>query len=103
MQFYLHMGLREAWRLERTTETGTPWTLVGLDFPEPGSSQLVLSTHPERRITEVEILVEDVQAAYESLSANPQIRWVAEPFAIESGHVAVMTAPDGNNFVLIGK
>jgi catechol 2,3-dioxygenase-like lactoylglutathione lyase family enzyme len=103
LQFYTQMGLREAWRLERTTEAGVPWTLVGFDFPESGSSQLVASTHPERRLTDVEILVDDVQAAYKSLSANPEIRWIAEPFAIESGHVAVMIAPDGNDFVLIGK
>jgi catechol 2,3-dioxygenase-like lactoylglutathione lyase family enzyme len=103
LQFYLQMGLREAWRLERITEVGIPWTLVGCDIPGAGSSQLVVSTHPDRRITEVEILVDDVQAAFESLSSNPQIRWIAEPFATENGHVAVMTAPDGNDFVLIGR
>jgi hypothetical protein len=36
------------------------------------------------------------------LCANPQVEWLAEPFAIEEGHVAVMTAPDGNILVLIG-
>ena len=30
------------------------------------------------------------------------VSWIAEPFAIEEGHVAVMTAPDGNVLVLIG-
>lgn len=103
LRFYAEMGLREAWRLDRTTEAGVPWTVLGLDFPDQSSSQLVLSTHPDRRMIEVEIRVDDVQAAYRSLSANSEITWIAEPFAIEVGHVAVMTAPDGNDFVLIGK
>ena len=30
------------------------------------------------------------------------LRWIREPFATESGHVAVMEAPDGNVFVLVG-
>lgn len=102
LRFYEEMGLREAWRLDRTTEAGVPWTVLGLDFPEAGSSQLVLSTHPERQKTEIEILVDDVAAAYRSLSKHPGVEWIAEPFAIETGHVAVMTAPDGNAFVLIG-
>jgi catechol 2,3-dioxygenase-like lactoylglutathione lyase family enzyme len=102
LRFYEQMGLREAWRLDRTTDAGVPWTVLGLDFPEPGSSQLVLSTHPDRRMIEVEIRVDDVAAAYRSLSADPEITWLASPFAIEAGHVAVMTAPDGNSFVLIG-
>lgn len=103
LAFYREMGLREAWRLERTTDEGVPWTLVGLDFPDTTSSQLTLSTHPERKVIDVEIRVEDVHAAYRRLSANPQVAWIAEPFAIEEGHVAVMTAPDGNILVLIGR
>jgi catechol 2,3-dioxygenase-like lactoylglutathione lyase family enzyme len=102
LAFYTEMGLREAWRLDRTTGEGIPWTLVGLDFPDETSSQLTLSTHPERKVIDVEIRVEDVSAAYRALRANPQIEWIAEPFAIEEGHVAVMTAPDGNILVLIG-
>ena len=103
LSFYTEMGLREAWRLERTTEQGIPWSLVGLDFPETGGSQLVISTDPDRRPTEIEILVDDVRHVYEALQANIEIDWVVAPFPIENGHVAVMTAPDGNTFVLIGK
>ena len=83
------------------TEAGAPWTLVGLDFPG-GNSQLTLSTHPDRKVVEVEIHVADVRSAYAALSAQPNVGWIAEPFAIEAGHVAVMTAPDGNVFVLVG-
>lgn len=101
LSFLLSMGLSEAWRLERT-DAGRPWTLVGLDFPDKSSSQLVLSTHPDRRFIEVEIRVQDVRKAYETLMQIPGVSWIAEPFAIEAGHVAVMTAPDGNTFVLIG-
>jgi catechol 2,3-dioxygenase-like lactoylglutathione lyase family enzyme len=101
VQFYAGLGLRESWRLERSTETGIPWTLVGLDFPG-GNSQLTLSTHPERTVIEVEIRVADVRSAFAELRERPGVTWIAEPFAIEEGHVAVMTAPDGNVFVLIG-
>jgi catechol 2,3-dioxygenase-like lactoylglutathione lyase family enzyme len=102
LAFYRRMGMREAWRLDRLTEQGVPWTLVGLDFPDSTSSQLTLSTHPERRSIEVEIRVPDVRAAFRTLANDPQISWIAEPFAIEKGHVAVMRAPDGNVFVLVG-
>ena len=95
------MGLTEAWRLNRE-DAGRPWTLVGLDFPDTASSQLVLSTHPDRRFIEVEIRVKDVRETYERLKAMPGVNWIAEPFPIEVGHVAVMSAPDGNAFVLIG-
>jgi catechol 2,3-dioxygenase-like lactoylglutathione lyase family enzyme len=101
LEFYAAMGLREAWRLDRL-DNGRPWTLVGLDFPR-GGAQLVLSTHPDRKLVEIEIQVPDVRAAYERLSLDPRIRWFAEPFPTEVGHVAVMEAPDGNTFVLIGK
>jgi catechol 2,3-dioxygenase-like lactoylglutathione lyase family enzyme len=101
LAFLTSMGLTEAWRLERE-DAGRPWTLVGLDFPDRTSSQLVLSTHPDRRQIEVEIRVDDVRASYEALRQAPGVSWIAEPFAIEEGHVAVMTAPDGNVFVLIG-
>ena len=101
LRFYLGLGLKEAWRLDRTTDDGKPWTLAGLDFPG-GNSQLTLSTHPDRRLVEVEIRVADVRAAFAALSVTPGVTWIAEPFAIEDGHVAVMTAPDENVFVLIG-
>jgi catechol 2,3-dioxygenase-like lactoylglutathione lyase family enzyme len=101
LRFYTSLGLKEAWRLERLTEAGVPWSLVGLDFPG-GNAQLTLSTHPERKFVEVEIRVGDVRAAFVELKDRAGVSWIAEPFAIEEGHVAVMTAPDGNAFVLIG-
>ena len=101
LDFLTSMGLTESWRLERA-DAGRPWMLVGLDFPDKTSSQLVLSTHPDRRQVEVEMRVEDVRASYEALRAMPGVSWIAEPFAIEQGHVAVMAAPDGNVFVLVG-
>jgi hypothetical protein len=99
--FLTSVGLTEAWRLEREDD-GRPWTLVGLDFPDRTSSQLVLSTHPDRRDVEVEMRVADVRASYDELRETPGVTWLAEPFAIEQGHVAVMRAPDGNVFVLVG-
>jgi hypothetical protein len=99
--FLIAMGLSEAWRLDRE-EAGRPWTLVGLDFPDKTSSQLVLSTHPDRRQIEVEMRVEDVRASFETIRQMRGVTWIVEPFAIEQGHVAVMTAPDGNVFVLVG-
>ena len=102
LAFSAAMGLREAWRLDRELPDGRPWTLVGLNFPDASSSQLVFSTHPERRDIDVEVRVEDVRAAYVELTRIAGVTWLAEPFAIEEGHVAVMTAPDGNIFVLIG-
>jgi catechol 2,3-dioxygenase-like lactoylglutathione lyase family enzyme len=99
---YGRLGMREAWKLDRVTAHGIPWSLVGLDFPDSTSSQLTLSTHPDRRGVEVEIRVADVREAHRALAADPEITWIAEPFAIENGHVAVMRAPDGNLFVLVG-
>lgn len=102
LAFLTQTGLVEAWRLDRVLDDGRPWTLVGLDFPDRTSSQLVLSTHPERRVVEVEIRVADVRRAFKELSGQPEVSWLAEPFPIENGHIAVMAAPDGNVFVLIG-
>ena len=59
------------------------------------SSELVISNHPDINFTEVEVLVEDVQQTYESLKDNKDVKWIREPFPTESGHVAVMEAPDG--------
>ena len=101
LSFLISMGLSEAWRLDRE-DSGRPWTLVGFDFPDKTSSQLVLSTHPDRKQIEVEMRVEDVRASYEAMRTMPGVSWIAEPIAIELGHVAVMTAPDGNVFVLVG-
>ena len=102
LKFYLRLGLTESWRIRRALDHGGAWTLVGLRFPDPQSSELVLSDHPDRRGTEVEILVDDVNAAFAALSADASVNWIEPPFATESGHVAVMQAPDGNIFVLVG-
>jgi hypothetical protein len=102
LSFLLQTGLTETWRLNRTTKDGTPWTLVGLDFPDKTSSQIVLSTHPDRKFIEVEMRVDDVRETRAQLDGVPGVEWIAEPSAIEEGHVAVMCAPDGNAFVLIG-
>lgn len=100
--FYMEMGLRESWRLDRVTSDGVPWTLAGLAFPNPASSELVLSTHPERLVMEVEIRVDDVREVRQRLGDKPGVEWISEPAAIETGHVAVIRAPDGNVLVLIG-
>jgi hypothetical protein len=46
--------------------------------------------------------VADVRASYQAMLCMPGVSWIAEPFAIEQGHVAVLAAPDGNVFVLVG-
>jgi len=101
LSFLKSMSLVEAWRLDREDASGQ-WTIVGLDFPDRTSSQLVLSTHPDRRFIEIEIRVKNVREGYKHLTQLAGVRWIAEPFPMEVGHVAVMTSPDGNNFVLIG-
>ena len=102
-EFYTSMGLTEAWKIERVLESGFNWVLTGLKFPLQDSSELVLSNNPEIKFTEVEILVDDVCQAYNKLSEYELIKWIRTPFASESGHVAVMEAPDGNVFVIVGK
>ncbi|KEK24882.1 VOC family protein [Bacillus gaemokensis] len=101
--FYKSMGLKQHWIVERNLENDQVWTLIGLKFPEKHSSELVLSNHPDINFMEVEILVEDVLQTYESLKENKDVKWIREPFQTESGHVAVMEAPDENVFVLVGK
>ncbi len=101
--FYISMGLTENWKIKRILESGSTWTVIGLKFPQKDSSELVLSNHPDINFTEVEILVDDVRQAYDELSKNEEIQWIRTPFATESGHIAVMEAPDGNVFVLVGK
>src|SRR5688572_15529360 len=96
------MGLHETWRLARKTDAGMDWTLVGLGFPDAASSELVLSNHPDRRTTDIEIRVDDVRATYDALKGDPRITWIEKPFPIEVGHVAVILAPDGTGLVLIG-
>ncbi|MFS0864058.1 VOC family protein [Fredinandcohnia sp. 179-A 10B2 NHS] len=103
LDFYKNMGLTVHWQIDRELESGVVWKLVGLRFPSNESSELVLSNHPELSFTEVEILVEDVRETYKTLSENNKVNWIKTPFATESGHVAVMEAPDKNVFVLVGK
>jgi catechol 2,3-dioxygenase-like lactoylglutathione lyase family enzyme len=103
LSFYISMGLAENWKIERILVDGSTWTMIGLKFPQKDSSELVLSNHPEINFTEVEILVEDVRQAHSELSKNEEIQWIRTPFATESGHIAVMEAPDGNVFVLVRK
>ncbi len=103
VSFYEEMGMKQNWMIERELEEGGIWTLIGLKFPDEKSSELVISNHPDINFTEVEVLVEDVQQTYESLKDNKDVKWIREPFPTESGHVAVMEAPDENVFVLVGK
>ncbi|EKS8359634.1 VOC family protein [Bacillus cereus] len=103
VSFYKEMGMEQNWIIERELEEGAIWTLIGLKFPDEKSSELVISNHPDINFTEVEVLVEDVQQTYESLKDNKDVKWICEPFPTESGHVAVMEAPDENVFVLVGK
>jgi len=100
--FYLSLGLRRGWIIERPQADGSIRTLIGLTFPEPESSQLVLSDNSRIKLTEIELAVDDVRASFAELRHNPGATWIREPFATESGHVAVMEAPDGNVFVLVG-
>ena len=101
--FYAALGLAPGWRIERVSDDGTAWSLVGLRFPETASSELVLSNSPDVAFTEIEINVGDVVQTFETLRDETPITWIRTPFATESGHVAVMQAPDGNVFVLVGK
>ena len=100
--FYISLGLQQAWTIERPLPNGGVWTLTGLKFPDAASSELVLSDNPDINFTEVELLVDDVNDTFTDLRGNTAITWIREPFATESGHVAVMEAPDGNVFVLVG-
>lgn len=100
--FYTGLGLTEGWRLDRQSSSGEPCLLIGLRFPEAQSAELVLSNNPDRKFTEIELLVDDVRGTYEELKDNAAIRWVVAPTPLPQGHVAVMMAPDGNEFVLIG-
>ena len=102
LAFYTALGLTEDWRIERTSEAGVASSLIGLKFPDAHSSEMVLSNNADVTFTEIEIHVGDVRETYAALSANPQVEWIRMPFATESGHVAVMEAPDKNVFVLVG-
>jgi catechol 2,3-dioxygenase-like lactoylglutathione lyase family enzyme len=100
--FYSSLGLTESWRLDRNTEAGDPCLLIGFRFPDSNSSELVISNNPDRQFSEIELLVDDVRATFDELCTNAAITWRRKPSPIPNGHVAVMTAPDGNDFVLIG-
>lgn len=100
--FYAGLGLSEGWRIERVSGAGVPLTLVGLKFADSTSSELVLSDNAEVPFTEIELLVDDVRQSRREWADTEGITWIREPFATESGHVAVMEAPDGNVFVLVG-
>ncbi|MDB5507468.1 MAG: glyoxalase/bleomycin resistance/dioxygenase family protein [Devosia sp.] len=103
LTFYSALGLTQAWRIERVSGTGVASSLIGLKFPRADSSELVLSDNADVTFTEVEIHVDDVRETYDMLSGNEVVEWIRAPFATESGHVAVMEAPDKNVFVLVGK
>lgn len=100
--FYVSIGLIEGWKIERALPDGGVWTLVGLKFADGTSSELVLSDNPDINFTEIELRVDDVRASFAEIKGNGAVTWIREPFATESGHVAVMEAPDGNVFVLVG-
>ena len=100
--FYRTLGLTRAWGIERPLEGGGVWNLVGLKFPEASSTELVLSNNPDVDFTEIELHCDDVRQTFEAIRTNPAVTWIREPFATESGHVAVMEAPDKNVFVLVG-
>ena len=99
--FYASLGMQQAWRIDRPTANGQV-SLIGLKFPDATGSELVLSDNAEVPMTEVELLCDDVRATRAELADRPGINWIREPFPTESGHVAVMEAPDGNVFVLVG-
>ncbi|RYE10273.1 MAG: VOC family protein [Hyphomicrobiales bacterium] len=99
--FYASLGLQQAWRIDRPGANGQV-SLIGLKFPDATGCELVLSDNADVPLTEIELLCDDVRATYAELAGRDGISWIREPFATESGHVAVMEAPDGNVFVLVG-
>lgn len=99
--FYQSLGLTVAWEAFQDEEQ--QWKLIGMKFPD-GDSELVLKNNPDLKFAETEIVCEDVQQTYETLKSNPKVQWIRPPFPNSlGGHVAVMQAPDGNVFVLVGK
>ncbi|WP_032122463.1 VOC family protein [Clostridium amazonitimonense] len=103
VDFYNSLGLKENWKIERKLNNGSLCTLIGLKFPEKNSSELVLQNDSDLKVMDIEIYVDDVVEAYNNLCKNPNVNWIREPFKTESGHVAVLEAPDKNVFVLVGK
>ncbi|MDQ0233248.1 VOC family protein [Metabacillus malikii] len=101
VKFYQSLGLTKAWETYQDEEK--QWTLIGMKFPD-GNSELVLKNNPDLNMAETEIVCEDVRQTYETLKLIPEVQWIRTPFANSlGGHVAVMEAPDGNVFVLVGK
>ena len=101
VKFYESLGLTKSWETFQDAEG--QWKLIGMKFPE-GNSELVLKNNPKLNFEEIEIVCEDVQKTYETLKANNEVQWIQTPFRNHlGGHVAVMQAPDGNVFVLVGK
>lgn len=101
VEFYQSLGLTKAWEAFQDEEEN--WKLVGMRYPD-GNSELVLKNDPNRQFAETEVVVEDVVELYKSLTSNSEVQWIRTPFPNSlGGHVAVMQAPDGNVFVLVGK
>ena len=101
VNFYQSLGLSKSW--ETFQDENQQWRLIGMKFPD-GNTELVLKNNPDLNFEEIEIVCEDVQKTYELLKSNPEVEWIRTPFPNHlGGHVAVMQAPDGNVFVLVGK
>ncbi|MFT4416209.1 VOC family protein [Fredinandcohnia humi] len=101
VKFYQSLGLTKAWESFQDEEKQSQ--LIGMKFPG-GNSELVLKNNPNLNFAETEIVVEDVRETYETLKVNPEVQWIRTPFPnVLGGHVAVLQAPDGNVFVLVGK
>lgn len=99
--FYQTLGLTKSWETFQDDEK--KWALIGMKFPH-GNSELVLKNNPNLNFAETEIVVEDVRKTYQILKSNAEVQWIRTPFPNSlGGHVAVMQAPDGNVFVLVGK
>lgn len=100
VKFYQSLGLSKAWEVFQDEEK--QWKLTGMKFPD-GDSELVLKNNPNLKMSETEIVVENVCDTYESLKTNSEIQWIRRSFPNSlGGHVAVMQTPDGNVFVLVG-
>src|SRR5689334_16683812 len=63
--FYEALGLTKAW--DTFQDEAKQWRLVGMKFPN-GETELVLKNNPNFAFAETEIVVEDVQEIYSSLS-----------------------------------
>ncbi|WP_088006014.1 VOC family protein [Indiicoccus explosivorum] len=100
IQFYETVGLTKVWDTFQDAEQ--KWRLVGMRFPA-GGAELVLKNNPDLKFAETEIMVEDVNELYTALKTNQEVTWIREPFSNAlGGHAAVMRAPDGNVYVLVG-